>query len=153
MSDALELLVRMYEEQRTHARHHEEQRSAVTNFLITITVAILALVGHLQSEVTAMPLAVFLVFVGVYGGLVSLKLYERNRFHARRASGYRDELDRLCPDARIVEIKHAAAAKHRMRCPRLHGVRLHKLWIALHGFITVLGLTCIVVIIAKSLSS
>ena len=86
-----ELLMRMYEEQTTQARQHESLRVNFVSILLTFGSILLAVVGY-DSQVSLydIPILIFLFFVGVFGYVASLKHYERNRLHVKRAKIMRE---------------------------------------------------------------
>lgn len=52
--------------------------------------------------------------------------------HAERARAYRDELENLLPATKIRALKQKADATHNAEWPRLHKLRLFKLWVGIH---------------------
>lgn len=143
------ILLKMYEEQRTQARHHESQRISVTNILITLTVASLGLIGHLRFQPEALPLAVFLVVIGVYGLITTWKLYERSRYHYARSSLYRDKVDEFSPRLEVLPIKQKAVEIHALRFKVTPRLRLHWLWALLYLTIIAMGIACILAVVSN----
>ena len=149
MGDNVDILLRFCEEQWTQGRQSETQRATVTNFVITIAAATLTFIGHKGFESASIPLAVFLVVLGLYGATTSMKLYERWHFHMSRARYWRKKIDELDPDAQLIKLKEQADAKHKSKYPRLGRLPLNWLWLALHISIASLGIVCIIVIVMR----
>lgn len=142
MTDEIEVLLRYCENEWNKARHSEDQRATMTNFIVLIAAGILGLMGQLAFDTRSMPLALLLVLLGTYGAVSSAKLYERWRLHRTRARFWSRRLDELCPKAQIYRERQAAWRYHKSRHPRLARLRLHWLWVILHSLIAVLGLAC-----------
>lgn len=141
----IEALLRMYEEQRTQARHHETQRISITNILISLTVACLGLIGHLKFSLDALPIAIFLIVIGIYGAITTWKLYERSRYHYTRSSIYRDRIDFLSPnELEIKETKQKAVDLHGHKFKTILKLKLHRLWGFLYVTIVIIGVACVI---------
>jgi len=56
-----ELLIRYYEEQYRQIRHVESQRATLTNYLIIIAAALLALIGGLNFSLATLPMSILLL--------------------------------------------------------------------------------------------
>jgi hypothetical protein len=149
MPDASDILIKLYDEQRSMVRHHEQQRATISNFLITIAAGLLGLIAHFSFAKDTFGLAVALVFLGIYGGLICEKHYERSRFHASRAQKYRGRIAELVPDAQINQLHILADAEHRSKFPHMEKKHLHSMWLILHAMISLAGLACALAIILK----
>ncbi len=149
LPETLEVLRIMYEEQRAQARYLGTQRTTVSNLLLTLSVAILALIGHLKFQPSSLPLALFLILIGICGCLVCSKLYERTRFHLHRSSHYRKKLDELFQEADILKIKSTSDKEHSKEFPKTEKIKLNLFWVILNSFIVVLGIGCATAIIIK----
>lgn len=140
MSDSAEVLWNLYQEHSTWERHHEEQRSSVTNILVAVAAGILSVVtlnGFTPSDV---PLMIFLVLQGVFGAVFVAKQYERFSRHQRLAKIYRQALSDRFPDAQVIALREMADEQQAKAHPMLYQLRLHHLWVALHLLIALFGL-------------
>jgi len=146
MTDDVDILLKLCEEQWTQCRQLETQRSAVTNFVITVTAAILAFISHKGFVPTSLPLGVFLCFLGLYGAVTSEKLYERWQFTGNRARYWCQRINELKPEAHLLHLQDVADKEYRHI---LQHIRLHWLWACLHLSIAAIGLACIAVILIK----
>jgi uncharacterized membrane protein YbhN (UPF0104 family) len=149
MADNTDVLLKLCEEEWTQGRQSESQRATVTNFIITISAAILGFLVQKDFTITSLPLAILLIALGVYGAVISAKLYERWQFHRRRARYWRKRVDELHPDARIEQLKVESEAKHKLAYSKLEKIRLNRLWLALHILIVLIGVACTVIIIIR----
>ena len=149
-----DVLWNMYQEHCTHGRHHESQRSTVTNLILAVTAGIIAIVGF-DKEITFqdLPAALFLIGLGAFGAGFSTKHYERFHLHMERARNYRNALDELLPQLNssnqskrpyIKALKKDADERHekeflKLQKWKLHTWSLHRWWLTLYVLIIVLG--------------
>lgn len=140
MNDCAEVLWRMYNENCIHGRHHGNLRAGVTNLIITITGAALAVISLDKAlSPSDIGLTLFLVGLGVFGALFSAKHYERFRAHMARAHECRDALEEQVPDSKLAARRHKADSRHRDEWPTLSALRSFSLCIAVHVVVAVLG--------------
>lgn len=148
MSDDADILLKFYFEEREQARKTEEQRSTVTNLVLVIASAALGIIAQKSLTIDMLPLSLLLVALGVYGAIASEKFYERHQFHIGRTAFYRKRFVKLKPDIQLEECRKEAYDEHLKNFPRLHKIRLHYIWLALHLAISILGLVLTFVILA-----
>jgi hypothetical protein len=151
-----------YDEHADHARQHEDQRERVTNIILSIAGVLVGLVTFAEMSLWALPAALSLVLLGVYGYFFSGKHYERFRFHSAILLEIRAEMDRLAmyPAARprpFALLRRKGREKHYrdFRWPRLFGSsdplqgranswiarqRLHIFWELVHILVALLGI-------------
>lgn len=146
MADDVDVLLKLCEEQWNQCRHLEMQRSMVTNFVITIAAAILAFIAHKGFVPASLPLGGFMFFLGLYGAVVSEKIYERWQFTGNRALYWCRRINELRPDAECLYLQDIADKEY---CHILQHLRLHWLWAALHLSISLLGLGSIIFILHR----
>ncbi|MYE60464.1 MAG: hypothetical protein F4X35_13200 [Alphaproteobacteria bacterium] len=144
----LDVWVRMYEEQIRHVRHHEALRSSSTNFVVVISAAALGLFAADMISEWRWLLALFVVFINVYGLLMGLKHYERSRLHHAVADRYRAVISETCKAGshEINELRSAAQREHfgHSRLPRW--LRVYLLWCGLHILLAVLGILLLILL-------
>jgi hypothetical protein len=145
MPDSINVLLAMYNEQCTQARHYESQRATVSGFLLAIAAALVGLITYDKSITRSdLPPAIFLFVLGVFGALSSFKHYERSLRHGKRAQEYREKLNELIPALKINELRVKADGETNSRFKRLYKLRLHHIWHFLHFMIILMGLWLIV---------
>jgi hypothetical protein len=140
MRDDVALLLELYSLARAEAKHQEDQRSSVTQYIIAVAGALLAIVA-LDDELTHqdMPLAGLVFVLGIFGAFASAKYHERFALFMDRSHAYRDELQKLCSDLRLRALRIEAARKTEAAFPRLYQFRADWLWIALNFLVAVIG--------------
>lgn len=149
MPDDTELLIEFCKQSWADAKQSEDQRATLTNIILTVASAVIALIVQKGLTKDTIPLSIFLIVLGIYGGIASEKLYERHQMHIERGRAYRDEICELRPNAPIQTARNQADIKHKSKFPKLSKIRLHYLWLTLHVLITLTGLILCVMIIAR----
>lgn len=121
------------------------------NFHLVITISAIVLGFLVQKGFTmeSLPLAILLIGVGIYGAVISAKLYERWQCHTKRAGCWRKRVDELNPDARIEECGKRAKKRQKEKHPILYRLKLHWLWLLLHVSIALGGVVCAIIIIIQ----
>ncbi len=71
-----------YDEHAAQARQHESLRATVTGTLAAMAAAVTALAGVGGLTVADLPAGLVVIIIGGLGVALSLKHFERNRFHA-----------------------------------------------------------------------
>lgn len=136
-----EVLLRMWQEQRTQGRQSENHRA-----IVTIVVAIGAgcgltysVLGHHDRNVLA-GVAAAVCFAGLFGALMSAKYFERFKMHMDGAQALRRRLDELYPALRLEEDWLTNRVQHEGNYRVLSRIRLEHLWVAAHLTIAAVGL-------------
>ena len=135
----VDVLWGMYQEHCVHGRHHEEQRSTVTNIIISVAAAVVTLLSIAGLVAATWPLAALLLILGLFGALFSLKQYERFRFHMKCAAVHKDALEVLVPKARLKELRKKGEEAHGKNYALVQHVHLFIFWIVLNLGIATLG--------------
>ncbi|MDQ3798182.1 MAG: hypothetical protein M3384_01920 [Acidobacteriota bacterium] len=142
--DTKEILWRLYQDNYVNARHHESQRSTVTNFIILIAGGISTIVSVGGFTKQDLPLALLLVALGIFGALFSLSHYERYKRSKERAKSYLRELDFLLfkgQEQVFKKIKRETDSERKRKHPKLHEIYdIHVMWISLPLMVAILGL-------------
>jgi len=147
ISEDVDVLLQFCEDHYTWCRHSENQRSTMTNLVITIAAALLAVIGYLGFVVSTLPIAIFLVILGFYGIVMTLKFHERFRLHLELAGQWANRIDELCPNAKLNLLARQAFQKHKTTYVKLSKLQLHWFWVFIHILISLLGLACIVIVL------
>jgi hypothetical protein len=131
--DAQDLWWGLYQENLSHARHHESQRTSVTAYFAAIGAGILGFIGLDKCVSEAdWPLLAMLFVIGIVGALLTAKQYERYTHHMERARQYRDALEKSVEGSHLEELKKAGDAIAEESHPYLSEIRLVSFWIGLH---------------------
>lgn len=100
----------------------------MTNYLLIITAGLTGLIVAQKFTLGALPLAVLIALVGVYGALTSMKYHERATYHLHQARGLTQtliDLGALAQDDINIDAKREA---HYGRYRWLSKIRLHLRW-------------------------
>jgi len=147
MTDDTDILLRMVEDQLIQTRHTESQRTTITNFIIVMSAAIIGFFTTKDINQNSLPLAIFLVILGVYGAIFCLKLYERWHLQFKLAQIWGDRIAELHPDAKINELRDEVLTEHKRQYPILYKIRVRYLWIVFNILIIIIGFFYIYLII------
>ena len=145
--NTIEVWLRMYGEQVRHARHHETLRMHSTNIIIVISAAVLAfLSSNGVSPLQHYILASFLILVNVYGLVMSLKHYERNRLHVAVSSQYRDVISKhsVLQEHNLNKERESGHKRHKVGFRRVMKIRAYQLWYGLHIILILMALILLV---------
>jgi hypothetical protein len=131
MREEVELLLEMYKSQVARSEHFETQRTTLTNVVLTLASALLALTA-MDDRLTPPDawLGASLVVLGAFGFLGSVFHARRAERHGDRAEAYRNAMDTLAPGAGINAVRGTVAAKR---------TYLNWIWSAIHGVIGLAG--------------
>lgn len=150
MAEISEEAIRAYwKEHREQLRQCETQRSTLTNLLIVITAALSALIVRQRFSLYVLPLCIFITVAGLYGAVAVSKYHERASYHLSQARALTKDLAErgvLGTDERLVQ----ARADHSSAFPRMHRIRLHRLWVVLHLAIGLYGLSLLLVCVGMA---
>jgi len=134
------ILIDMYNEQMAHARHHEVLRATVSNIIIVVSAALLGLITYdKQINIDDLAMIIFLIIVGLFGYLITMKHYQHLQRHLQRANGFVEKIEELYPLTEISRIMEEARIKNIKEFPILSKARLNTYWGALHIIIILLG--------------
>ena len=157
----LDGLVRLYDEHLSQAQQHEELRAQATSILSAIAAGVAGFAGIDGLTRSDVPAGMLVTLVALLGVLISLKHYERYRYHAFTLDLIQEEIDKPPGESRMAPaaVKFAAESGHRSgwslrseyrKHRTLYGderpasvltaVRLHLLWAALPAAIGLAGI-------------
>lgn len=143
-----ELLMMIVKEHWEEMRHAEDQRATITNLLIAIVALGSGFVTIVGLSAYTLFLGALLVVLGVYGCIMTAKLYERHQFDQKRVDYWYKQLDRLNPEAQFLALKELADREHYQEfagiLPKplrfVTKIHTHQLWLSLHASIALIGL-------------
>jgi hypothetical protein len=91
-----DVLLGIYQENRTHARHHEGQISKAANIMILATLGLVTVIANDSTlNLKDWPLTCSLILIGVYGTIFTTYHFERICRCKNLANRYRQALDDL----------------------------------------------------------
>lgn len=140
-----DLLWKGYSSFRDDAHHHEEQRARVSNLILVISAALVALAA---SDVVGPPGRMLvggaLIVLGLAGAVFSWKFYEYLTRAYERAHQFYAKLDQRFPAIGFMAARTAVdvALANRFRTAKL--LRVHNIWMLLNVVVALLGAVLIV---------
>ena len=81
MTETVEILVSIMEQQLSQAKQSEDQRANITNIVVLIAAAIQGGLTQTGFTKNVLPLTITLIAIGIFGVVATAKLYERFRYH------------------------------------------------------------------------
>jgi hypothetical protein len=148
VSEPSDVVLAYWSEHRQQLRQSESQRAVLTNFLLVITAGLSGFIVQRDFAMSTLPLAVFIVLIGLYGALSAAKYHERAAYHLNQGRALTDTLQgmgALAEDTNVDEARTAHYRKYRI----LHRIRLHWLWTGLHLAVAGYGIAICVAILAR----
>ncbi|BCM90583.1 hypothetical protein IAD21_02437 [Abditibacteriota bacterium] len=153
MADTTDVLMTLIEQHWEDMRHVEEQREAITNMILVIDAATIGFIAQKGFGGSSFLLCLLLVLLGIYGIVATLKLYERHQLHQERLELWYVEVDRMHPNAKLLQVRQDAYRTNSLNFPRIYKVRLHRLWVGFNICIIVAGVVLFFVCIATVVAS
>ena len=143
-----DILLNIYKEHLTQARHQENQRSTMTNLILIICTGAIGIITFDNSiNFYDLPLVLFIIFSGIYGSIFSAKYYERFKLHYERSREVRIKLISLFNELELSEMQRKADEKTQQNFPLIFNLRLYWLWISLFLLVSSLGLFILIYMI------
>ena len=138
----VEILLAYSKEEWEQRRQSENQRSLMTNFILTISSATLLLIINNGFSINTLPFAVFLIFLGLFGSAAVAKLHERGEYHIESTKVWREKVNQLYPEAELLTLRGKATKNHEKNFGNTirKRIRLHSLWMYFNLSITLLGI-------------
>ena len=139
MKDEIEVLLEMYKSQIARSEHYENQRATITNLMISLAVALIAL-ATLDGNITKSDIWVglLLFLLGLFGYSASRLHSHRSRRHGKRAESYRNALDKKLPRAGINAIREKVPEE---------STYLYRIWNGIPVAIMIIGLFILVIVL------
>lgn len=140
-ADSVQLLLAIHEHHERQSRHHDDQNAKVVSLVLVLASAALGLVG-LDNRIDAIDiwLGAFLFLIGCYGAAFSTKHYERHFRKKLAAHKVRDEIETICTDPQLRDLRLDAESDHLQHFPQwLIRRPLYHAWIAVHVFVAGFG--------------
>ncbi len=136
-----DIIIEFYREHGLWSRHQESQRAVVSNFMITISAALIGFVLF-DKEVNRIdvPITILVSLIGMFGALFSYKYYERFNFHDSRINAYKCLLNEMLGSIELNDVETKADEMNKKRFSVLSKHGLYAFWIAFHSMIFISGI-------------
>src|SRR2546421_10674941 len=85
MSEPADVVVAYWRDHRDQLRQSENQRAALTHYVLIIVAALSGFVVQQQFRPATIPLAVLITIIGVFGAITVAKYHERADYHLTQA--------------------------------------------------------------------
>ena len=146
MADGVDVILQMWLSRWEQIRHSENQRAQTTNMILVLAAAGLGFIAQKGLKMSMLPVAVGIFALGTFGALLSVKYYERFRFHFKEATALRGRLDDCVSGMRLTALYDEASKEQLIEYPRLTRVPLFGFWLALHIGIALAGAVLLILI-------
>jgi hypothetical protein len=147
MADDTDVLIKYCDDTRQEMRHIENQRATITNMIIVISSFIVGYLAQRPLDLAMLPISLIMVFLGIYGIVITSKLYERHQFAQNRIDHWTKHIDKLHPKSNLLKLRSGADQEHAVQFPKMSKVKLNRLWIILHLTIMLVGIGITVLIL------
>jgi len=139
--DNTELYLRLYEEERNHARFHEEHINSTTNLIALAVAGIFTFAfGVVEMNLTDVVAAVAVIFLGIYGLFITHKKAERRKLHFERGYKFLAQINLPEGAVNLQEIAEMADCKLMKQRPILYHTNIRLMWSCFHFSVILLGL-------------
>jgi hypothetical protein len=139
-----EAVLAYWREHREQLRQSENQRAVLTNYVLLITAAVSGFIVQQNFGLRTLPLSVLVIIIGLYGAVASAKYHERADYHLLQARA----LTRVLVDTGSLGDHEAVLEEfrqqHYRKYPRLHRLRLNRLWTGLHLGVAIYGIVLVI---------
>lgn len=147
MADKTDVLLKFCDYNWAQVKQAEDQRVSFSNMILLISSAVIGLVAQRGLNKNMIFLSTLLMFLGIFGILVSRKYQERIRYHLLVFNGLRAKIDGLHEGVGIEKLRIEAKETHSSTYPLTSKIRPGYLWVSLHSTIAMAGLVITIVII------
>ena len=138
-----------YTEHAAQARQHETLRATVASILGAFAAALVGFTGVGGLHRSDVPAGVMVFVIGLLGALLSLKHYERNRFHTSVLGAVRREIESArgrSAVASLGSLRDKAKPKPQGPFARwIIDIHLYQLWVGLNLAVAAVGVVIVVI--------
>jgi hypothetical protein len=150
MAESADVVLAYWGEHRQQARQSEDQRSQLTNYILVIVTAISGFIVQQNLKPATAVLSVLIALIGVYGAVAVAKYHERADYHLLQARALTRALVESGQLANHDDVLDDARQTHQLKYPKLHKLRLNKLWTGLHIAIALYGVALTAVTLIRA---
>ena len=138
--DQDERLWRLYESERAHIQHHENQRAMASNIMTAIAAGLIVASGSaVLNDHAQIAAAVLLMMIGMFGYLFCGKLTALIKLHGTRSHEYLKRMDELSQERHVAEVKKIADRESKRKHWLFGRLHLYSLWSMFHLSIFTVG--------------
>ena len=149
MDKSVDVVLAYWNEHRQQLRQSENQRAALTNYILVIVAALSSFAVQLEFRLETVALSSLIAIIGLYGATTAAKYHERAEYHLSQARSLTQVLVSIGAlphdKSELDNARNAHYAKYR----RLHRLRLHSLWTGLHFGVFVYGVALFMVAVTR----
>ena len=145
MDKSAEVVLAYWNEHRQQLRQSENQRAALTNYILVIVAALSGFIVQWEFRLETVALSSLIAVIGLYGAITVAKYHERAEYHLTQARALTQELVSIGALPHDKSGLDNARNAHYAKYPRLHRLRLHSLWTGLHGGVSIYGVALFIV--------
>lgn len=122
-------------------RHIENLRERVTILVVTVASAIVGFVMQQKFAIETKPFVWFVILLGVFGLLMTLKLFQLHKMSQKRLDKWYKYYEGFCGDnPQILELRKQADKENKEEFSFIAPMRHNYFWSAIHIFIITAGI-------------
>jgi hypothetical protein len=122
-------------------RHIENMRERVTILVVTVASAIVGFIIQQKFAIETKPFVWFVIILGVFGLLMTLKLFQIHQMSQRRLNKWYTYLENFCGnDPQILKLRTQADVENKRDFFYIVKIPHNYFWSAIHLFIVGAGL-------------
>jgi hypothetical protein len=141
--DEFEYLMFYMKDTSEEMRHLEDLRATVSSLIIGLTTLITGFIIQQNFKEGTIILSIFVIALGLFGAVMTRKLYEIHQRGQARLDNWYDYLDASMPNSEITKRKNEADKKHKKKY-FLWRIQHNLFWFLLHIFISIGGVTLLI---------
>lgn len=122
-------------------RHIENLREKVTILVVTVASAIAGFVMQQKFAIETKPFAWFVIILGVFGLLMTLKLFQLHQMDQKRLDKWYLYLESFCgANPQILKLRDLADKENKQHFNFISKLKHNYFWSAIHSFIIIAGI-------------
>lgn len=122
-------------------RHIENLRERVTILVVTVASAIVGFIIQQKFAIETKPFVWFVIILGVFGLLMTLKLFQIHQMEQKRLDKWYVYLESFCGnDPQILKLRNQADKENKKQFFYIKKLRHNYFWSAIHFFIVFAGI-------------
>jgi hypothetical protein len=143
------MVLAYWQEHREQLRQSENQRAVLTNYVLVIVAALSGFIVQQHLRPATIASSALIVLLGTYGAVVVAKYHERAEYHLSQARALTQVLVQTGALGDNDTALDPARQAHYAKYPRLHRIRLNRLWTGLHLAVAGYGAALVIVSLVR----